>query len=80
MPSNQNGGPVCCVHLDDDVPVPGYLLDIAHPFKITLYRLRRDAITERKLGLGLLALYVIGDHLGFVAPDPAVEAAAAVLA
>ena len=47
--------------------VPGYLPDIAHAFQVLLYGFRGNAVLERKLGLGLLALYVIGEHLRIIA-------------
>ena len=51
-----------------------------HALQVTADRLLVDAILEGKLTQRLLALYIVGYYLGFIAANAAIKSAAAVLA
>ena len=72
--------PVSGIHLDGYVQMPGYLVYIAHHVQIKADGPLADTILGGKLAQGLLALNVIGDHLGFVPADSPVETTPAILA
>ena len=55
--------PIGRVHLDDDLFVPGYLLDMAHSFYVAGYRPAGNTISDGKLSEGLLAFDIIRYYL-----------------
>ena len=72
--------PICGVHLDGNLPVPGDLLDISHSLQITTDGFLVYAILDGKLMQSLLTFNIIGYYLGFVASNATVKTTATVLA
>ncbi|MBR1487361.1 MAG: hypothetical protein IJ603_00520, partial [Bacteroidales bacterium] len=58
----------------------GYLLNMAHAFQIPANGLLVHTILEGKLTQRLLALYIVGYYLGFIAANTAYKLPPAVLA
>jgi len=58
--------PICRIHLDYNVLVFRYLLDIPHPLEGSTDGAMANPILQLKLRYCLLPLYVVGDYLLFV--------------
>ena len=72
--------PIGRIHLYADMLVLGYLLNMVHTFQIPADGLLIHTILEGKLTQRLLALYIVGYYLGFIAANTAIKTAATVLA
>ena len=72
--------PIRCVHLNGDMFVLRYLLDIPHPLQVTANGFLVHTIFEGKLTQRLLALNIVDYYLRLIAANTAIKTAATVLA
>lgn len=72
--------PISRIHLDGDLLILGYLLDMTHPRKVMVDCLFVYAIFQGRLFQSLLALDMIVYYLGLVMTDTAYKPPSAILA